>query len=127
MGTGNGAATRFTAESEALHQLGAGGAGGACGRAARPAGSDLLVETGGDLPPVGKVDRTLASTCARYSAGQQNFCWIGAAAFGGIAGQLRAFSSGGANFLAGDVNGDGVADFVIKTNVLLVQSDIVFA
>lgn len=42
-------------------------------------------------------------------AGNQNFSFIGSAAFGNVAGQLRY--SGG--LLSGDVNGDGVADFQI--------------
>jgi len=42
-------------------------------------------------------------------AGDQAFAWIGSAAFGGLAGQLR-FESG---MLEGDVDGDGTADFQI--------------
>jgi serralysin len=55
------------------------------------------------------------------------FSWIGASAFSGHAGELRSFSSGGDHFLAGDVNGDGLADFTIETNVAIVQADIIFA
>ena len=51
------------------------------------------------------------------------FSFIGAGAFAGVAGQLRAYSSGGNFFVAGDVNGDGVADFTIQTNILLVNTD----
>ena len=53
------------------------------------------------------------------------FAFIGSGAFGGVAGQLRAYSSGGSNYVAGDVNGDGVADFTIQTNVLLASSDFI--
>ena len=60
------------------------------------------------------------------AAGQQGFSWIGSGAFTGSAGQLRAFQQGGTTFLAGDVNGDGAADFTIQTNVLVTQSDILF-
>jgi ELWxxDGT repeat protein len=42
-------------------------------------------------------------------AGNQTFAWIGGASFSGVAGQLR-FASG---VLAGDVNGDGAAEFQI--------------
>jgi len=48
-------------------------------------------------------------------AGNQAFTFIGNAAFSGSAGQLRTYTQGGDNFLAGDVNGDGVADFTINT------------
>ena len=53
------------------------------------------------------------------------FAFIGAGAFSGVAGQLRAFSSGGNHFVAGDVNGDGVADFMVQTNVLLTSTDLI--
>jgi len=53
------------------------------------------------------------------------FTFIGAAAFSGVAGQLRSYTSGSDKFLAGDVNGDGVADFTIQTNVLIINSDLV--
>lgn len=48
-------------------------------------------------------------------AGNQAFTFIGNAAFSGAAGQLRSYTQGGENFLAGDVNGDGLADFTINT------------
>jgi serralysin len=48
-------------------------------------------------------------------AGNQAFTFIGNSAFTGAAGQLRSFTQGGENYLAGDVNGDGLADFTINT------------
>jgi Ca2+-binding RTX toxin-like protein len=48
--------------------------------------------------------------------GDQNFTFIGTAAFGGVAGQLRYFSEGGALTVAADVNGDRVADFTISVS-----------
>jgi len=48
-------------------------------------------------------------------AGNQAFTFIGNSAFSGSAGQLRAYTQGGENYLAGDVNGDGLADFTINT------------
>ena len=48
------------------------------------------------------------------TAGNQAFTFIGAAAFSGAAGQLRTYSQDGSNYVAGDVNGDGVADFTIN-------------
>lgn len=48
------------------------------------------------------------------TAGNQAFTFIGAAAFSNVAGQLHTYTDGGSNYLAGDVNGDGVADFTIN-------------
>jgi serralysin len=49
------------------------------------------------------------------AAGDQAFSFIGGGAFSGAAGELRTYSQSGENFLAGDVNGDGLADFTINT------------
>jgi serralysin len=48
------------------------------------------------------------------AAGDQAFSFIGNADFSNVAGELRAYSADGDNFVAGDVNGDGVADFIIN-------------
>ena len=48
------------------------------------------------------------------TAGDQAFTWVGNAAFSNTAGELRSYSQGGQNYVAGDVNGDGVADFTIN-------------
>ena len=48
------------------------------------------------------------------SSGNQNFSFIGTAAFSGSAGQLRYAQAGGNTFVMGDVNGDAVADFTIQ-------------
>lgn len=60
-------------------------------------------------------------------SGNQAFTFIGAAAFSGVAGQLRYASSGGVTLVSGDVNGDGVADFQIELTGTLapVASDFV--
>jgi VCBS repeat-containing protein len=47
------------------------------------------------------------------AAGNQAFTWIGSSAFGNVAGQLRAFQSGGNWIVQGDTDGNGVADLVI--------------
>jgi Ca2+-binding RTX toxin-like protein len=70
-----------------------------------------------------KVD--LSAIDARTGGADNAFSWIGTSAFSGVAGQLRAYTQAGSNYLAGDVNGDGLADFTIKTNILLQVSDIV--
>ena len=46
-------------------------------------------------------------------AGDQAFAFIGSAAFGNVAGQLRSYVDGGTTIVAGDTNGDGMADFEI--------------
>lgn len=46
-------------------------------------------------------------------AGDQAFTFIGNAGFSNVAGQLRSYSNSTGLHLAGDVNGDGVADFTI--------------
>jgi VCBS repeat-containing protein len=45
--------------------------------------------------------------------GNQAFTWIGAQAFGGVAGQLRAYVDAGTTVVAGDIDGNGLADFEI--------------
>jgi serralysin len=47
-------------------------------------------------------------------AGNQAFAFIGASAFSGVAGQLREFTQGADHIVAGDVNGDSIADFTIN-------------
>jgi serralysin len=47
-------------------------------------------------------------------AGNQAFTFVGNAAFSGAAGQLRTYSQGGSNYVAGDTNGDMIADFTIN-------------
>jgi Ca2+-binding RTX toxin-like protein len=49
-------------------------------------------------------------------AGDQAFTFIGTGAFTGAAGQLRFQTTDGNSFVMGDVNGDGIADFVIQVN-----------
>ena len=51
--------------------------------------------------------------------GDQAFAWIGTAAFGNVAGQLRSYQSGGNTYVTGDVNGDGVGDFQIEMDPLV--------
>lgn len=46
-------------------------------------------------------------------SGTQKFTWIDTAAFTKQVGQMREYVDGGQHFVAGDTNGDGVADFTI--------------
>lgn len=61
-------------------------------------------------------DRIGASVIDTNTAvgGDQAFSFIGAAAFSGVAGQLRAQVRGGATVVSGHVNGDSAADFAIR-------------
>jgi Ca2+-binding RTX toxin-like protein len=60
------------------------------------------------------------------TAGDDAFVWIGRNAFTGTAGELRSYREGRDYFVAGDVDGDGVADFVIQTNTQIVVTDLLF-
>lgn len=51
-------------------------------------------------------------------AGDQAFAFIGKAAFGGHAGELRYETAGGNTYVSGDVNGDGAADFMLRLDGL---------
>jgi hypothetical protein len=42
------------------------------------------------------------------------FTFIGTQGFHKVAGELKAYQSSGNTYIAGDVNGDGYADFTIK-------------
>lgn len=60
------------------------------------------------------------------TAGDQAFSFIGNAAFSG-GDEVRTYTEGGRNFLAGDVNGDKVADFVIDLGAATIApTDILF-
>jgi hypothetical protein len=63
-------------------------------------------------PGTDKIDLTRVDANS-LAAGDQAFAWIGSNAFSGVAGQLRAFQSGGVWFVQGDVDGDAVADLAI--------------
>jgi serralysin len=64
-----------------------------------------------------KVDLSRIDANGNAGDGNQAFSFIGAAAFGNVAGQLRAYESGGSWYLEGDVNGDGTADLLIQVDV----------
>ena len=48
------------------------------------------------------------------AAGDQAFAFIGAGAYTGVAGQLRAYALGTDTMIAGDTNGDSIADLYIR-------------
>ncbi|MCW5734156.1 MAG: hypothetical protein KIS73_08520 [Enhydrobacter sp.] len=67
---------------------------------------------GSDIINLGAID---ADTTM---AANQAFAFIGAAAFAGIAGQLRAEQGAGKTLISGDINGDAAADFAIELSGL---------
>jgi hypothetical protein len=46
--------------------------------------------------------------------GDQAFTWLDTGGFTGSAGQLREYTTNGIHYVAGDLNGDKVADFTIQ-------------
>ena len=48
------------------------------------------------------------------AAGDQAMTFIGDAAFTNVAGEVRTYVDNGVNYVAGDLDGNGVADFVVK-------------
>ena len=103
------------------------GGGGAADLLTGGAGADRFVyEAASDSGAVGGVDRIADFFAAEHDLidlrqidakpakpGDQGFDFIGAAAFGAKAGQLRYAVAGDDLELQGDLNGDGVADLVI--------------
>ena len=57
--------------------------------------------------------------------GDQAFRFIAKSAFSGTAGELRAYVENNHFLIAGDVDGDGVADFIIEANVMTQAYDFV--
>ncbi|MDQ8755732.1 M10 family metallopeptidase C-terminal domain-containing protein [Sphingosinicella sp. LHD-64] len=55
-----------------------------------------------------------------------DFTWVGSGAFSGTGGaELRGYSQFGDFYLSGDVNGDGISDFMIEVNTSLTSADII--
>ena len=71
---------------------------------------------GVDMIDLGLLDANAAV------GGNQAFVFIGQAAFSGTAGELRTYLTNSVHYVAGDVNGDGVADFIIQLGSAAVQS-----
>ena len=63
-----------------------------------------------------------------FRRGDQKFTWLDSGAFTGKAGQLREYNLDGKHFVAGDLNGDRVADFTIEVagTTNLTSADIFF-
>ena len=71
-----------------------------------------------------KIDLRLFDPGA--AVGDQAMVFVGNAAFGSIAGEVRSYNAGGINHVAGDVDGNGVADFIIVTGSTVVLSSDLF-
>jgi len=97
------------------------------------AGRDIfeLRDLGGTdhiLDFVSGVDRIDLSNLDAVSrtAGNDEFTWIGSNEFSNVAGQLRAYMADGVQYLAGDVDGNGNADFLIDLGSShLVAADVI--
>jgi serralysin len=70
-----------------------------------------------------KID--LSAIDAVAGGGDDAFSFIGKAAFSHTAGELRVYREGRDHFLAGDLDGDGLADFTIETNIPIITADLV--
>jgi serralysin len=68
-----------------------------------------------------KIDLT-AIDANSSASGEQAFSFIGSASFTGKAGELRVYQDASQFFVAGDVNGDGVADLLINLGSVQVGS-----
>ncbi|HYD37092.1 MAG TPA: M10 family metallopeptidase C-terminal domain-containing protein [Allosphingosinicella sp.] len=86
-----------------------GGAGNDVFAIANIGAVDLILDfaSGADKIDLSAIDADV------NTAGNQAFTFIGGSAFGNVAGQLRSFTEDGQNYVEGDVNGDGVADFIV--------------
>ncbi len=71
----------------------------------------------GDIIDLRKIDAD------PITKGNQNFVLIGDAAFSGTAGELRSWTAKGDTYVAGDINGDGSADFKITLDGKLTLTD----
>ena len=71
-----------------------------------------------DFQTIDRIDLGAIDADGNAGNGDTAFTFIGNAAFGNVAGQLRATESGGIWTVEGDVNGDGVADLVISVTTV---------
>jgi Ca2+-binding RTX toxin-like protein len=125
-GTDAGETINGTSSNDLISALGGNdvinGRGGA-DRLTGGAGSDRFVfdsqaNAGGDVVTdfdagLDKLDFS-AIDADPFRKGDQKFTWLDTGAFTGKAGQLREYNQDGKHFVAGDLNGDRLADFAIE-------------
>jgi Ca2+-binding RTX toxin-like protein len=70
-----------------------------------------------DFEHVDRIDLTAIDANGNAADGNSAFTFIGSNAFGDVAGELRAYQSGGDWFVEGDLNGDGHADLTIQVTL----------
>ncbi|WP_370571091.1 hypothetical protein [Phaeobacter sp. SYSU ZJ3003] len=80
-------------------------------RLSGPRGTDTIADFASDDLDIIRLDRIDADSSTEED---DAFTFIGSAHFSGTAGELRAADRGDFQRIAGDVDGDGNADFVIK-------------
>ena len=95
-----------------------GGAGGDTFVFSNLGGTDAISDFGNGADKIHLV----ALDANANLAGDQAFNFVGDAAFTNTAGELRTYVTEGVHYVAGDVNGDGVADFIIALGASTVQS-----
>lgn len=84
----------------------------ALGDSAAGSGDTILDFTLGDILDLGRIDAISGTP------GNDAFTFVGENAFSNVAGQLRAVNSAGGNWtIEADVDGNGVADFVLNVTV----------
>ncbi len=74
------------------------------------ANGDMVLDfaSGSDKLDLSAIDANV------FRKGNQAFTWVDTANFTGLTGQLREFEKDGKHYIAGDTNGDRVADFTIE-------------
>jgi Ca2+-binding RTX toxin-like protein len=68
-------------------------------------------------PGTDKIDLSRVDANS-VAAGDQAFNWIGSSPFTASAGQLRAYQDAGIWYVAGDTDGDTVADFIVQLDLV---------
>jgi VCBS repeat-containing protein len=71
-----------------------------------------------DFQTIDRIDLSAIDANNFAGDGDTDFTFIGNAAFNNVAGELRAFETGGHWIVEGDINGDGIADLTIRVDTV---------